>query len=344
MDMPYDVPESDTTTYGQWTPWTQWAKWNLGLLGSSWARSCSRMVHEEIVIGHYKQTCNADCGAGYELDYDVHHNGGDCVLPENLGNEHSFGHMPIHRKSTQRVGEDRQIIDWKEVKWDFSPDPPGFYTVKQAIIDKDLHQKLAGGQPASGKRTRERIEALSLPPLVEGESLKLGKRNSQFTMTVDGREQSPGTSLVATKLGRGLHTVEIADEDEVLGRIRLQILLSVVAPIEIRVAPVSPITLDGERNGAVIEVELRNRSRSDRLVGLTVDETPAGWIGVPLGKPFAVIRAGKSRRVKVQVERMTYEQSDNLNAFSLQATLPGSRIPAITSAFYVTVNEPVASR
>jgi hypothetical protein len=268
--------------------------------------------------------------------------GGPCIdWEDKTGDlEHAHGHAAIHRTEKTKLGESSDDYDWYDTEFESRPDPPWFESLKQAILDLEAHQKRASGFQARSARKRERKEVLGWPPLIEGERLRLGNARSRYSVRVDAREQSPGRAIVAAKLGRGLHNIEVTEEDAELGVVRLQIPLSVVAPVEIGIAPVTPITLTNKENGGVVEVDLRNRSRSDHLVRLTVESTPAGWMGVPLGKPFAVIKAGKSRRVKVQVERMVpHEDADDLHPFTVRATLPGAGFDDITSTFYVAARD-----
>lgn len=189
----------------------------------------------------------------------------------------------------------------------------------------------------SGKRPT--IEALALPSLHDGERLILGSSKSQYSVSVDGREQGPGRAIIASRLSLGQHVVEVVGRERKQRPLRIQIPLNVLSPIEVRVPPITQFEVSKKKNGGVIDVELHNHSRGEHLVRIEAEATPPGWTAIRLGRPTYVIKPRKSRRVRLQVERMIQRPDAGLLMFGLRVSFPSGAARDIAASFQVSVAE-----
>jgi len=104
--------------------------------------------------------------------------------------------------------------------------------------------------------------------------------------------------------------------------------------------PVTRITLEGEANGGIVKLQMRNRSQSEHAVRVEVAATPAGWMALRLTEPLVVLKAGESADVDVQVERMLVaDLGPDPLAFTVRATCSAKEVSDVTTTFYVMPRE-----
>jgi len=185
----------------------------------------------------------------------------------------------------------------------------------------------------------EIVEVLSLPALCEGDGVLLGNREVEYAVFINGQEYSVDLVVDTSELGVGFHLIELAGQDPELGSVRLQLPLSVISPVEIRVPPVTEIELTDYVNGGIVQVELHNRSQSEHCVRVEMQSMPPGWMALCLGEPIFILKPGETVQIDVQVEEMVRQASESdLLPFTLRAWLPGASAADVFATFHVSAS------
>ena len=338
-------------TFGEWSAWSPWALWNLDILGGfRFVSSRTRTVTNHTRVTTQDVSCKLQC----PLDYRPIGAGCELALPEPPNHpsglpEYTF---PQHPSTFLNSVTRTQDYPWTQIEFRSrvvdilkSVFTPGGHVpslggrTRKVLVPSAPVPKLAVAGKGGGKMRK--LTIATLPALCEGDSFAMSRGPANFKMTVNGIEQSPSRPLVATDLGVGFHLIEVEGSHPETGKkVKLQLPLSVVSPIELKFPPVTKMTLKGKKNGGIVKLSLHNRSRGEYLVRVDSESVPVGWQAFRLGKAMFVIKAGKSAKVGIQVERkVVSDLTREPLSFSVCVSFPGTKISTARAMFYVVARE-----
>jgi hypothetical protein len=359
MDNTFPNGTEWSTTYGPWDPdWVPWETWHHG----GWKGDFQVSYRKRENVDHMQkmylhQTCRIQCPSGYISP----HNEEWCekwtkavgISDPSDGNSSDPGKdfaLGYHAISSRVVGGEVTDYPWTDRQFrsrvllptmfkkagDFRSGYSEYLTNFGGVATPPTPKP--GSKGAAGARE---LEVELLPTFCEGDRLSLTGSNKKYTATLDGQERPLGRAIVTSDIGKGFHFLEVTGPGPKTGEtIRLQLPLSVIAPIELVAEPVTRITLQGESNGGIVKLQLRNRSRGDHAVRVEVAATPAGWMALRLTEPLVVLKPGDSADVDVQVERMLIaDLGPEPLAFSVRATCSAKEVSDVTTTFYVMPRE-----
>lgn len=329
----------DSVVADPWPPWSKWAIWEWPELGCRlWVSFRYRTVRQRVVTQDEYFACEKVCSHPEWSAFGCRH-------PE-YRNPHSpyngaRGYMIHTSKITRRSDPKTDDYEWIDWEWRTRTVSKLTATLENATSKVRLAAAARGAPHRPLPDERFAVgHTLSLPALCEGERLTLGGADDEYALEIDGVQRQPGRQLKTSDLGIGLHVIDLADRTESDESRAFQLQLSVVSPIEVRVVPVTEITLDDEHNGAQVRLELHNRSRSEHCVRVGMESTPAGWMATPLGAPFYVLKQEESVSVTLVVERMfAADLIDEPLAFTVRCSMVATQLSDVHTTFYVLADD-----
>ena len=239
-----------------------------------------------------------------------------------------------------------QVVEpsWDVFEWHCKPmtkDVPAKQraTARNAFVKLEEQASAAGTIPpragevrgggAGGSKT---ADVRGLPSLVETDSFLIGNRGSRFSLRVDDAESKPSRAVQGSKLGIGLHTLDLIGDLPSIERPWLRLLFNVVSPIEVRVTPVTDIDVT---SGGTVELRVRNQSRSEHCMRVEVSSVPPGWTASSR-KRYVVLGIGKEAVVPIHVQQaIAVSASREPVPVSVRLSLLAVRASDVFSTFYV---------
>jgi hypothetical protein len=333
--------------------WSPWEVWKLPGVGPMWVRYRTVDVAEHVVTKHHRETRESNpCPTGYWET-----GGGVCELidstdpkdppiggPEGRPDRVYVGTRVVSSSDTET---DEVVAEWTEFEWDhrvfskLGKRPKFQRSSRYALLEEPVHADslgrrgagAAGGVASGGPKPGGGKYVITLPALLETDRLSIGDSRAKLSVVVDGVDVKPGQALEGHKLGRGFHVVDLEGEIHGVGVGRLQLLLNVVSPVEMRTKPFIDVDISDE-DGGVIEVQLSNRGSSTLGVRVVVDSVPSGWMAETLAGPFIVLARGEEAVVPVRVKRMfVNDEAWEPPAFVVRASLAGTRASDAVTTF-----------
>ena len=104
------------------------------------------------------------------------------------------------------------------------------------------------------------------------------------------------------------------------------------------------IEVGEKKNGAVIDVELHNHSYGEHFVRVETETAPADWMAIRLGKPSYIIKPKRSRRVRLQVERMVQKPDPGPLMFGFRISFPSGAARDFVATFQLNAAQRHRSR
>jgi hypothetical protein len=349
----YDQIVKEWTERTPTSGWSPWEIWNLPLVGPMWVRYRTVDVTDYVRTLHHRETresnpCPADyweTGNGYcELMDSLDPKDPPMGGPKGRADRIWVG---MHITNVSNTYSEDVVGEWSEFEWDhrvfskLGKRPKFKRSSRYALVEEPIHADrgrlgagaagdVASGGPGSGGGK----DVITLPALLETDRLSFGDSRAKLSVVVDGVEMRPGQRLEGHKLGRGFHVVDLEGEIQGFGAGRLQLLLNVVSPVEMRAKPITDVEISDEADEGIVEVLLSNRGSSTHGVRVEIDSVPPGWMAANLDEAFFVLAPGQEAVIPVRVKRMfVTDEAREPAAFAVRASLAGTRASDVVTTF-----------